>query len=125
MGYLETEFAPSIQLGIPRPLQTVFLLETALSLIKTNLAVARVRKILCILDQIETKLVEAVCQVGVSELGNLKLHPLAGKGILGSDSIEKEYQRWAFRLADVLGAPPYPYAQRFRKSGPGSNVRVN
>jgi len=124
MGYLLTEFAPSIQLGIPQPLQTVFLLEQSLNNIVNNLSVARVRKILCVLDKIEAAMVEQLCQLGVESLGKMTLHPLRYRGQLATDSLEREYMRWASRLADVLGAPKYWFSSRARRSGPGSSVPV-
>lgn len=124
LGYLETSFAPSIQLGIPRPLQTVFLLEQGLTLLTNGFAVNRVRCILKILEDLECKLFGAVNTLSAGELGELKLHPLAHQGKLFTDSIEHEYVRWAGRLADVFGVPLYPYAKRFKKSGPGSTVSV-
>ena len=125
LGYLETSLAPSIQLGIPRPLQTVFLLEQGLELLVNGFAVNRVRCILKILDDIECQLLSAISTLGATSLGNLTLHPLASKGILFTDSIEKEYKRWSSRLADILGVPKYPYAARNKRSGPGSMVPVS
>jgi hypothetical protein len=126
LGYLESSMAPSIQLGIPRPIQTVFLLEQAIQrLIDTELACARVRRILDCLDKIEDQLKSSLCMLGVEKLGDLTLHPLRSKGKLVTDSLEDEYRRWAYRLSDVLGVPTYPYSHRFRRSGPGSNIAVS
>jgi len=126
LGYLETDMAPSIQLGIPRPLQTVFLLEQAIqTLITTEFACARVRRILDCLDMIEKKMKASMCMLGVEKLGELTLHPLRNRGALVTDSLEREYVRWAKRLSDVLGVPVYPYSDRFRKKGPGSSIPVS
>lgn len=126
LGYLESEQAPSIQLGIPRPLQTIFLLELAIQqLITTELACARVRRILDRLDKIEDQLAAPLCMLGVEKLGELTLHPLRHKGLLVTDSIEREYVRWAYRLSDVLGVGVYPYSDRFRRKGPGSMIAVS
>ena len=125
LGYLETSSAASIQLGIPQPLQTVFLLEQGLTLLTNGFAVNRVRCILKILDDLECKLYGAVDTLSAESLGELKLHPLAGQGALFTDSIEKEYVRWANRLADCLGVPKYPYSARFKHKGPGSTIPVS
>jgi len=127
LGYLETDMAPSIQFGIPRPLQTVFLLEQAIQrLVTSEFVCARVRRILDCLDTIEQKLKSALCMLGVESLGDLKLHPLAQKnGMLVTDSLEREYVRWANRLSDVLGVPKYAYSQRFRRQGPGGSIPVS
>ena len=124
LGYLETSSAASIQLGIPRPIQTVFLLEDALSLIQNEFAVNRVRCILDTLDSIEAQLAKAVGTLAADRLGNMQLHPLRAQGKLFTDSLEAERLRWAWRLADILGVPVYPYSQRFKKRGPGSNIPV-
>ena len=124
LGYLETSFAASLQLGIPRPLQTVFLLESALALLTNPFAVRRVVCILDTLDRLESQLIGAAASVGVDKLGNLQLHPLRSRGKLGTDSVEREYVRWAQRLSDVLGVLIYPYSARFRQTGPGSTINV-
>ena len=126
LGYLETDQAPSIQLGIPRPLQTVFLVEQAIQrLVTSPFVCARIRRVLDILDKIEKQLVGALCMLGVESLGDLKLHPLRHKGMLVTDSLEREYVRWGKRLSDILGVPIYPYSDRYRKRGPGSSISVS
>ncbi len=124
LGYLETSFAPSIQLGIPKPLQTVFLLEQGLTLLRNGYAVNRVRCILRTLEDLECKMVGAVGTLAAERLGQMTLHPLRSQGKLFTDSIEGEYKRWAFRLADIFGVPIYPFAERFKKKGPGSVIPV-
>lgn len=92
----------------------------------TNIyAIQRVRCILDILDGIEGNLVKAQQQLAVDSVGSIQLHPLRAQGKLSTDSLEKEYSRWAKRLADILGIPLYPYSARFRRSGPGSSLNVN
>jgi hypothetical protein len=125
LGYMETSFAASIQLGIPRPVQTVFLLEQALELLVNAHAVARVRCILDILDNVEASLVGAQQSLSVERMGEMTLHPLRGRGLLATDSLEREYQRWGKRLADIMGVPIYPYSTRYRKTGPGTVVPVS
>lgn len=122
LGYLASSFAASFQLGIPRPLQTVFLLESAMTLLVESGAVARVRCILDTLDNIEGQLRAATASLVASQLGNMQLHPLKDKGLLVTDSLEKEYRRWSDRLADILGVPKYPFSSRTRRSGPGSTI---
>lgn len=124
LGYLETSLAGSVQLGMPRPLQTIFLLESALTLLENPFAIDRCRKILATLDMIEEQLSNSVCTLVADKLGDLSLHPLKDKGMLVTDSIEREYVRWAKRLADLLGVSIYPFADRFRKAGPGSAIPV-
>ena len=130
LGYMGTTFggshgAAGIAFGVPRPAQTVFLLEQAISNLLTNtFAVDRVRRMLFTLDKIEEQLQNALCTLIADKLGDLQLHPLRSQGKLFPDSLEREYLRWAKRLADHLGVPLYPYSDRFRTSGPGRSAPV-
>ena len=108
LGYLEVSPAASIQFGIPRPLQTVFLVETAMQNLIEN-ATNRVRSIISVMDGIEQKLVEAQDRLAAIQLDSLKLRENE------PDMLEREYVRWGMRLADLLGAPIYPYSQRYRQ----------
>lgn len=121
LGYLNTSFAASLTLGIPRPVQTLFLVEDAMGLLIPQ-TVPRVLRVLCIMDGIEEGLVKALSQLGVSKLGELDLHPLKDQGKLVTDSLEREYVRWGNRLADILGVPHYPFSARYAKRGPGSSI---
>ena len=123
LGYMETSFAASLQFGIPRPTQTIFLVEQALGLLNNPFAVARVQKVLAILDNVECQLVGPGQQLLYAEqLGELKLRP-ALEGQTSTDLLEREYVRWARRLADIFGVPLYPYSDRFKRRGAG-NVPV-
>ncbi len=112
-GYMETSFAASLQLGIPRPVQTVFLLENGMGLLTEVNAVARVRCILDVLDGIEKQMVLATKTAGTARVGNVEMRG-AKAGETHGDLLEREYVRWAGRLADVFGIPLYPYSARFR-----------
>jgi len=107
LGYLAVQPAASISYGIPRPIQTMFLVETSLNNLIEE-ATDRVRRILKIMDDIEAKLVEAQDRLAASALDSLKLRENE------PDMLEREYVRWGFRLADILGAPIYPYSTRYR-----------
>lgn len=129
LGYMATSFggnqaAASMSFGIARPIQTMFLVEDAIQNLLTNVyATDRVRRILQTLDDLETKLIAASCTLAAEALGSLKLRG-AEQGKTFPDLLEREYVRWAGRLADVLGVPIYPYAKRFKGSGPGKSVPV-
>lgn len=119
-GYMETSFAASLQFGIPRPAQTVFLLEQAMTLLVEPNAVERVKCLLDTLDGVESQLQRATKSLGAAKVGNLELRG-AKAGETHTDLLEREYVRWARRLADVLGVPLYPYSSRFRP-GAGSQA---
>lgn len=114
MGYLNVAPAASIQYGIPRPLQTIFLLETAMSNLMV-VAEPRVRSILSILDSIECKLVESINRLAATKLAELTLRDDEPQ------RLEQEYDRWSGRLADLFGVMRYPYSQRFGGTGTSSN----
>lgn len=119
LGYMETSFAGSLQFGIPRPAQTIFLVEQAMTLLNNDYGVERCRKILCKLEAIEDELINAVPALIAEQLGNLKLRG-AQYGMTHPDLVEREYVRWAKRLADLLGVPLYPYSDRFKHRGAGN-----
>jgi len=110
LGYLNVQLAGSVQFGLPRPIQTVFILEQAMdSLILET--VPRVRAMLDTLDQIECRLIAAQGRLAASSMGELKLRDNE------PDLLEKEYFRWGGRLADTLGVPFYAYSNRYKGGG--------
>ena len=128
LGYLETSFggnqaAAAISFGIPQPLPTMFLVENAIQNLLTNeFAIERVRRILGVMDKLETQLEAAACTLAAEQIGELKLRS-AKCGETFPDLLEREYVRWGYRLADILGVPPYPYSRRYQKGGCGNSVR--
>ena len=119
LGYLEVSAAASIQLGIPRPLQTVFLLEQGINNILEG-AIPRVRRTLNVMDSIEDKLFEATDRLAAKSLDTLVLRDNE------PDMLEKEYVRWGYRLADIFGVPIYAYSTRYRQHGgvAAGNIQV-
>ena len=108
MGYLSVQPAASIQFGLPAPIQTLFLVELAM----TNLldeGVDRVRRLISLLDKIECKMIEFQDYLAAQSIDNMKIN------LQGIDQLEDEYSRWASRLSDELGAPLYPGAAKFKK----------
>lgn len=116
LGYLNVQMAGSIQFGLPRPAQTLFILEEAMTQIIAE-AMDRVRRLLKVLDDIECRMLSAQGRLAASALGELKIERA---GMQEPDLLEKEYHRWASRLADTLGVPLYGYSNRFKGQGPNS-----
>jgi hypothetical protein len=110
LGYLGTSTAASIQYGLSRPIQTLFLVESAMTNVMEE-SVDRIRRILHVMDGIEEKLVEAQDRLAAMRLGDLELRETE------PDQLEHEYARWGNRLADLLGVPPYYYSPRYRGNG--------
>ena len=111
LGYLNVSPAASLFLGIPRPIQTIFLVEQAMSNLIED-AVERVRKILGVMDGVECRLVESQERLAASKLGELELRQNE------PDLLEREYVRWGGRLADELGVPFYAYSNRYKWNQP-------
>lgn len=107
LGYLNVQPAPSISFGIPVPLQTLFLLESALNYVLPT-AEDRVRRIITILDEIECKMIAGQDYLTVTRVDDIEIRPDH------IDQLEHEYCRWASRLSDELGAPLYPGSPKFR-----------
>lgn len=110
LGYLAVQPAASLSFGIPRPIQTVFLLETAMNNI-IEVSCDRVRSIVRTMECIEQKLTEALDRLAVERIDEITIRD--GE----PDRLEREYGRWGGRLADMLGVPFYPYSNRFKNVG--------
>lgn len=119
LGFPEVEQISSATFGLVIPLQGLFMVDTAMNHLSVS-AANRIRQLLGIMDAMEAKMVAATCQIGVEQVGDIRLRT-AEAGKTTTDLLEKEYLRWAKRLADCLGVAFYPYSARF--SG-GRNVRV-
>lgn len=124
LGYMAPSFAASLSFGLPRPIQTMFIVEQAMVQTVEPNAVARIRCLLDTLDGIEKQLLSVPRALGAERVGNITLRG-GDPGKSHGDLLEREYVRWAGRLADVLGAPLYPYSARFgRGRGAGMIPRT-
>ncbi len=110
LGYNSSQPAASITFGIPRPIQTLYLVELAMNYI-LPVAENKVRQIVGVLDGIECRLVEAQERLAAKSLDTLTMRADE------TDALEAEYYRWGGRLADVLGVPFYAYSNRYKRHG--------
>lgn len=130
LGYMETSFggnqaAASLSFGIPRPSQTMFLVESAIQELLTNIyAVDRCRSVLQTMDNLEQQIAASACMLAAEQLGEMKLRG-ATAGETFPDLLEREYVRWGYRLADILGVPVYPYSRRYQGGAGGGAVIKN
>lgn len=115
LGYMSVGMAASMQLGIPRPAQTLFLLEDAMTLILPQ-AEDRCRRIVETMENIECQLAAATANFAVSEVDGIKLRENQ------DELLERNYVRWGKRLADVLGVPIYPYSERYNRGSINRSV---
>jgi hypothetical protein len=111
LGYLEVTDAASLTLGIPASRQLLFVIEDAMNRVMPG-AEWLVRDLLKQLDCTEQKLKDVACSLKVEKVGNVVMRG-AKEGETYPDLLEREVLRWANRLADVLGVPPYAYSRRF------------
>lgn len=106
LGYPVVSTAPSLQLGIPRTMQTQFLVAMGVNLIQP-IVVDRCRALLQALDNIEARLISAQARIAAEKVGSITLRKDE------ADALEHEYVRWGSRLADLMGVPVYIYSQRY------------
>lgn len=108
MGYGGQSTAAGLAYGLPVPVQTLFLVESALDRMNT-ISEDRIRRLVTVLDGIECKMIDAQEYLVANQVDAIQIR---------EDHIEKleeEYYRWACRLADVMQSPLYPGAEKFRK----------
>ena len=123
LGYLVANPTGSIQLGLPAASQPLFVVEQQLNRIPTT-SIGRVRRMLAELDSIEDQMSDARVRMQAAKLGEITLRLPGEKATVETDALEEEYDRWGNRLANILGAPYYPYAKRFQGGGkPGMMLR--
>ena len=118
LGYPQVAAAVSISFGVARPIQTLFLLETALNYLLPA-SEDKVRSILTVMDGVECRLIEAQDRLAAKKIDQLDLRDDE------PGQLEVEYQRWGYRLADLLGVPVYAYSTKYRRTGTRSISNVN
>lgn len=119
LGYPGVTALGSFQLGIPRPIQTQFLLESAMNVLMP-FAEQQVRQILGVMDGIQQKLVGVQDTLVAEKLEELSLRENVGP------LLEEEYRRWGEMLADQLGVAPYPLSTKYKRRAFGGmgNAKV-
>lgn len=108
MGYTGQSTAAGLAYGMPIPVQTMFLVESAIERLPLT-SEDRVRKLITLLDKVECKMEGGLDNLEVNQVEQVELR----EDFI--DKLEDEYCRWAARLADVVGAPLYPGATKFRR----------
>lgn len=105
LGYIGTQPATSIVLGVQGSTQVQFLIEGAMNRIPVS-QMDLVRRWISILDNIEAIQFEAIERLAAKQLGDITLNESE------TDDLEKEHTRWARKVADFLGCPLNPYSAR-------------
>jgi hypothetical protein len=111
LGYLGVGTASTIALGIPAASQPLFIVEGAVNKILPA-AEADVRECLtelkCIDDQI--KGARRSGRIKISQVSDIKF-----RGVEELDVLYDEYDNWAARLSDLLGAPINPHSELHKR----------
>lgn len=120
LGYPAVTTAASVAFGVPALTQTNFLVYNVLDKLLDS-ALDQVRSITKVMDDLEVKMIEAQDRLAATQLEELHLREDE------TDKLEGEYRRWGYRLADITGAPIYPYSRRYSGGGSGmvSSIPIN
>lgn len=116
LGYPALSTAASIQFGQPALTQTNFLIESSLNRLLEE-SLEQVRSISNVMDNIETKMIQAQDRLAAIQLEELHLREDE------IDKLEREYKRWGYRLADIVSCPVYPFSEKYR-SGSSNSVQM-
>jgi hypothetical protein len=71
----------------------------------------RILRILKIMEDIESKQVDAQDRLAVEALDTIKIRRDE------TDALEAEYRRWGYRLAENCGVPIYKHSRRYQLGG--------
>lgn len=112
LGYMEVTVASSFHFSVPQATQVQFMFENAIQRVRAD-AEARVVRILDNLDKIECTLFQSSSELFAKRVDALE------PNLNQPEDVEREYVRWASRLADLLGVTPYPFSERFRSLASG------
>lgn len=114
-GYTSATISSSLSFGQPLPRETMFLIQRTIQDWDNEEAVPRILNVVSVLDKIECLMVEALDRLSVTKVSSVEIRADE------TSALEKEYFRWANRLADILGVPFYAYSERFK---PATGVMV-
>ncbi len=118
LGYPTVLVVSSMAFGIPQTSNTQWMLEDAMERIPDE-AKPKHLEILRVLDEIECKMIRSTDELFAKHVGDLE--PNLGQ----ADDLEREYIRWASRLADTMAVMPYPYSKRFNDALTGGGRAGN
>lgn len=118
LGYPTVTQATALQMGVPRPVQTMFLVVNNATNNLLEGMVPQVRTLLQRMDDLETKLTQAEDRLAASSVGDIKLRSDE------CDMLEKRYVDWGYKLAELLGSPVYALSRRYLRWSGGINIPV-
>lgn len=107
LGYPNVTAVGSYQLGVPIPIQTMFLVESSMDRIIDE-ALPVVRDLIATLDEIECRMRKGFSHRAAKRIGDIEINE---KEI---HDLEAEHTRFASRLAEMLGVPLYAFSSKFK-----------
>lgn len=119
-GYPNVSAVATLAFGLPVSVETGYLIENMMNVVREE-AIPRIRRILDVMDGIECLLQESAVHMGATSLGDITTN------LKEDDDLERQYCKWAGRLADILRCPLYKGSLRFQKyvfGAAGVNVPV-
>lgn len=119
LGYLGVGTAATISLGIPAASQPLFIVEGAVNRLLPA-AEPDVRECLTELKCIDDQLKDARRKrTRIAKVGDIHF-----RGADELDILYDEYDNWAARLSDILGAPINPHSELHKRIGGTIHVNV-
>lgn len=107
LGYMTVVVASSFAFSIPAATEVQFMFESAIQRVRPE-SETRVVQLLDKIDEIECTLFRASSELFAKRVADLE------PNLEQPSDVEREYVRWACRLADMLGITPYPFSERFK-----------
>lgn len=115
LGYLNIDPVAAISLGFPSAQQAQFMVESAMDRVKET-TLHRIIRCLNELDDIESQMSRERKCLKVQGIDTLKIRNSNEEPNV-IDMLEREYERWAKRLANDIGCPLNPFCERYSSSG--------
>lgn len=115
-GYPNSQNVSTSVLGIPSTIESLFLIENAMNNIRPE-AEYQVRRILQILDGIESQMVDDLDVLVANQVGSIIINPQEQAKLIVA------YDRWVDALCTTLAIERNPYDMRLQQSGLNIGVR--
>ena len=115
-GYLLTDPAAAIVLGVPAAAQPAFIVEQQMNRIPES-AIAIIRNLIAKCDITEQNILLAQTRMVARSVDEVDLNPDE------ADQLRKEYRHWIGRLYGALGGPTNAYSSPFQVGG-GASLNI-
>lgn len=113
LGYPQIENPTIMTFGVPSVGEAQWIFERTMEHIYDAYAVDQVKQYVQTMDSIDAQIANATCLVKAKVVGDIQ------PNIDGPEYLEREYVRWGWRLADLLGCTPNPLSVRYGAAGGG------